>query len=171
VEKNRQRFVLSKFDNEKSKIVCMRCRIEVRWPKNNDGKSADLRHPCLANNGKAVGTGKLRVKSNLFYVYNWRTDKLNCKSCIQIVERNTDTENYYLTPAQRHKRAMHNFNLKLQKTTCRHWGDEQRISSTGPTTLERHGCGERKYVPDRLFLKMPWCPRIDCTECLILEDR
>jgi hypothetical protein len=83
----RQRLILNTFDKEKSKIVCMHCTKNVNQ-EISVNKCITLRHPCSSNNVRGEKNGRLiRVLSSLFMVHEWCTDKANCKSCIQIVDR------------------------------------------------------------------------------------
>ena len=84
--KKRQQLILNTFDKEKSMIRCMHCRREV--PLETDSIIyIILRHCCLLNNVRVKSGRRARVCSNLFKVHEWCTDKGNCKSCIQIVDR------------------------------------------------------------------------------------
>jgi hypothetical protein len=82
-------------------------------------------------------------------VYDWCTDKVNCKSCIRIVNREDETENSdsQLPSKERHKKVMQSFHFEKQKIICIHSGKEQKPQKTITT--------KPKAFESKLFQKMP----------------
>jgi hypothetical protein len=56
------------------------------------------------------------------YIHKWCSDKTNCKSDIQIVDRTETVKNDPTKKErdQRHRKAMRNLNLEIQKIICFH---------------------------------------------------
>jgi hypothetical protein len=171
----RQRLVLSKLDLQKEKIICMHCLAEVTTPKIKTTNRFQLRHGCATNKNRSKKTGRfLTVLSNLYTVHPWCPDKINCKSCIQRVDRNDDNEDdaNHISAAERHRQVMRNFNFAIRKIICIHCGKEQKRSPTRPAILYSHGCSSgKKRVQGRLFHKMSWCPDAECQQCFRIENR
>lgn len=156
-KKQHQRSLLSTFHIQKNKIICMHCLSEVKMEKNRRADCFLLRHLCTTNDARTKRGEKPPLNSNLFTVHEWCPDKINCKSCIQIVVRNNDTENdaCQLSPAERHREVMHNFNFDIRKIICVHCGTEQTRANAGPTIFNSHVClKSNESVRGRLFHKI-----------------
>jgi hypothetical protein len=112
------------------------------WKKERPDGCLLLRHSCGANKNRAKNGGQVKLTSNLFSVHEWCSDKINCKSCIQIVSKQQDIENSgtYFTPMEIRREVMRNFDFDKQKIICVYCGKEQTSAKAGPTAINAHNC-------------------------------
>lgn len=154
-------------------IACVRCFKEVSTTKIVGRKFTSLRHVYPIANLRMKREYSAAVMSPLFYVYEWCTDKRNCKSCIQIVDRkqHLPKRETNLSAGERHRRVMRNFDFQRQKIICVHCSKEQKRAAHRPTGLNSHIRLTKSKVLGNLFQKMSQCPDENCRECLRIEDR
>ena len=121
----------------------MHCLEEIYIKKDNTERS--LRHLCAACSRKTEYGPLLGVMSNLFYVQEWCPDKVNCKSCIQIVQREDPQikgDNMRLRDRQR--MVLCSFDFNSEKIVCVHCRKEQKLQSDSRTAFNSHKCSTGK---------------------------